>query len=91
MYTIIQHIPSHDFAIVSEKERCYYNDGKWTNSINNLLRSPHLSKKYFNKHDTICGYSDFNDFLTHYKLISIINISTLDYRYIKTNYPELLI
>jgi hypothetical protein len=91
MYTIIYHIPSSEFTIISKKERCFYNDGRWTNSINKLLQSPNITKEYFNKYDAICTFSDFSKYLKEFNLISIIDIPVLDYKYVETNYPELLI
>lgn len=91
MYTIIQHVIHHDFAIVSKEKYCYYNDGIWSSSIKKLLQSPIVTKEYFNKYDAICIYPDFNQYLKELNFTIVIDIPVLDYEYIKTNYPELLI
>ena len=91
MYIIIQHAIDHDFAIVSKEEHYYYNDGIWSSSIKKLLQSPNITKIFFSKKDAIHKSTNFSDFLKNNDLIFVVDISTLDYEYIETNYPELLI
>ena len=85
MYTIICDTNVPDFIIISKEECCYYNNGNWADSINEL------NKKYSHRNDSINNHENLDDYLKYNNFTTIIDIPTLDYAYIETNYPELLI